>query len=210
MPETDKPLGAPHEAPRVHPQLSLPRLVRLLKLDQGEASRLINLVCGRKTLGRKCSGVFCWLYVRIRTALTVFVSRFCVFGELRRRYQRTFFKKFACREIFRASSQFEHGTSKSYPNDVTINRIGHCHSSGQEQRSSTRPSGQGPRPGGKGAATKNLDEYRSATMDLPHLAKLFLVLLTLGFAMGFASGYGVRAGISYYRRSLAKRRRVFH
>ena len=122
----------PHEAPRVHPQLYLPRLVRLLKLDQGEASRLINLVCGRKTLGRKCSEVFCWLYVRIRTALTVFVSRFCVFGELRRRYQRTFFKKFACREIFRASSQFEHGTSKSYPNDVTINRIGHCHSSGQE------------------------------------------------------------------------------
>ena len=34
----------------------------------------------------------------------------------------------------------------------------------------------------------------------PHLAKLFLLLLTLGFAMGFASGYGVRAGISYYRR----------
>jgi hypothetical protein len=47
-------------------------------------------------------------------------------------------------------------------------------------------------------------------MDLPHLAKLSLILLTLGFAMGFASGYGVRAGISYYRRSLAKWGRVFH
>ena len=75
------------------------------------------------------------------------------------------------------------------------------------------PPGTEPRPRpslAKDAFTKNLDEHRSATMDLPHLAKLFLVLLTLGFAMGFASGYGVRAGISYYRRSLAKRGRVFH
>jgi len=47
-------------------------------------------------------------------------------------------------------------------------------------------------------------------MDLPHLAKLSLVLLTLGFAMGFASGYGVRAGISYYRRAYAKRRRFLY
>ena len=45
-------------------------------------------------------------------------------------------------------------------------------------------------------------------MDLPHLAKLFLVLLTLGFAMGFASGYGVRAGIPYHRRAIAKRNRM--
>ena len=44
----------------------------------------------------------------------------------------------------------------------------------------------------------------------PHLTKLFLLLLSLGFAMGFASGYGIRAAISYRRRALAKRRRVFH
>jgi len=46
-------------------------------------------------------------------------------------------------------------------------------------------------------------------MDHPNLAKLFLVLLTLGFAMGFASGYGMRAGISHYRRAIAKRQRLF-
>jgi len=44
----------------------------------------------------------------------------------------------------------------------------------------------------------------------PHVAKLFLLLLTLGFAMGFASGYGIRAGISYYRRAYAKRRRFLY
>ena len=42
----------------------------------------------------------------------------------------------------------------------------------------------------------------------PHLAKLFLILLTFGFAMGFVSGYGIRAGISYYRRAIAKRNRM--
>jgi hypothetical protein len=44
----------------------------------------------------------------------------------------------------------------------------------------------------------------------PHLAKLFLALLTLGFAMGFAAGYGIRAAISYRRRALAKRRRFLY
>jgi hypothetical protein len=44
----------------------------------------------------------------------------------------------------------------------------------------------------------------------PHLAKLFLVLLTLGFAIGFVSGYGIRAGISYYLRTIAKRSRLLH
>jgi hypothetical protein len=41
-----------------------------------------------------------------------------------------------------------------------------------------------------------------------HLAKLILVLLTIGFAVGFASGYGIRAGISHYRRAIAKRNRM--
>jgi len=41
-----------------------------------------------------------------------------------------------------------------------------------------------------------------------HLAKLILVLLTIGFAVGFASGYGIRAGISHYRRAISKQRRV--
>jgi hypothetical protein len=45
-------------------------------------------------------------------------------------------------------------------------------------------------------------------MDHPNLAKLFLVLLTLAFAMGFASGYGIRAGISHYRRAIARRQRL--
>ena len=44
----------------------------------------------------------------------------------------------------------------------------------------------------------------------PHLAKLFLVLLSLGFAVGFTAGYGIRAAISYRRRVLAKRRRFFY
>jgi|GEM_PF-1060660 hypothetical protein len=44
----------------------------------------------------------------------------------------------------------------------------------------------------------------------PHLAKIFLVLLTLGFAIGFVSGYGIRAGISYYRHSIAKWSRLLH
>ena len=42
----------------------------------------------------------------------------------------------------------------------------------------------------------------------PHLAKLFLILVTIGFAMGFASGYGIRAGISHYRRATARRNRM--
>jgi hypothetical protein len=42
----------------------------------------------------------------------------------------------------------------------------------------------------------------------PHLAKLFLILLTIRFAMGFVSGYGIRAGISYYRRAIARRNRM--
>jgi CHASE3 domain sensor protein len=45
-------------------------------------------------------------------------------------------------------------------------------------------------------------------MDHPNLAKLFLILLALGFAMGFASGYGIRASISHYRRAIAKRQRL--
>ena len=44
----------------------------------------------------------------------------------------------------------------------------------------------------------------------PHLAKLFLALLTLGFAVGFTAGYGIRAAISYRRRVFAKRRRFFY
>jgi hypothetical protein len=42
----------------------------------------------------------------------------------------------------------------------------------------------------------------------PHLAKPFIILVTIGFAMGFASGYGIRAGISHYRRAIARRNRM--
>jgi len=42
----------------------------------------------------------------------------------------------------------------------------------------------------------------------PHLAKLYLILVIIGFALGFASGYGIRAGISHHRRSIARRNRI--
>jgi hypothetical protein len=69
----------------------------------------------------------------------------------------------------------------------------------------------------KGALASNVTTRHELTwhqiviikMD-PHLAKLFLVLLTLGFAIGFVSGYGIRAGISYYRHSIAKWSRLLH
>jgi hypothetical protein len=44
---------------------------------------------------------------------------------------------------------------------------------------------------------------------MDHLTNLFIVLLTIGFVVGFGSGYGIRAGISHYRRSITKRSRMF-
>ena len=38
----------------------------------------------------------------------------------------------------------------------------------------------------------------------PHLAKLFLIFLSIGFAMGFTAGYGIRAAISCRRRALTR------
>jgi hypothetical protein len=42
-----------------------------------------------------------------------------------------------------------------------------------------------------------------------HVAKFVLAILSVGFVFGFAGGYGVRAAISYHRRSLAERGRLF-
>jgi hypothetical protein len=42
-----------------------------------------------------------------------------------------------------------------------------------------------------------------------HVAKFVLAILSVGFVLGFAGGYGVRAAISYHRRSLAERGRIF-
>jgi len=40
------------------------------------------------------------------------------------------------------------------------------------------------------------------------MEKMDLVLVTVGFALGFASGYGVRAAISRRRRAFAERNRT--
>jgi len=43
---------------------------------------------------------------------------------------------------------------------------------------------------------------------MDHLTKLLLFIVTISFVAGLASGYGIRAGISHYRRGIAKRNRM--
>ena len=60
-----------------------------------------------------------------------------------------------------------------------------------------------------GDVTPELTPLRIVIVKMDHLTNLFIVLLTIGFVVGFGSGYGIRAGISHYRRSNAKRSRMF-
>ena len=57
--------------------------------------------------------------------------------------------------------------------------------------------------------TPELTPLRIVIVKMDHLTNLFIVFLTIGFVVGFGSGYGIRAGISHYRRSIAKRSRMF-
>ena len=60
-----------------------------------------------------------------------------------------------------------------------------------------------------GDVTPELTPLRIVIVKMDHLTNLFIALLTIGFVVGFGSGYGIRAGISHYRRSIAKRSRMF-